>query len=729
MKPTSLLVLPALALLAACQQPLRFHDPEHRGVLPSALAPFADHREFAHPPTKLAAIAASAEEEAEFDRLQVIEFDDEGELWERPTWLAPRNSAEAIAATAPGATVRPSQFERTLAAVRLARARCRNLTVVVFVHGWKHDANRTDYVAEVGNLAEVARFVKLRNDQHRKADEDTRLLGISIAWRGTPWNALRSLTPGGDVVSALNAIPLNLTLWNRLATAERVGRPAATQVVLTLAGEAKRLDVGPPDNPFAPARVIFIGHSMGARVLERAVAQAVVGATHLHAPAALESAAELKQLTAARPGLEQSRKEAETASHAAQEALRAAEEDLRSAHSAADAQRAAVAAQPGRLASLATATLDWIAEKARALRAEFTPAAAAEPDATTLLADLAAFETKLALAPDPTAAQAELAALRARIAAHLADREKLAATLTAAQAKVAAGTTAAAAASAALDTTRALCAARDEALRLNATLALRARRRLDSAFARPADLVLLFNPATEAVVSRQLAEALRNPWLDAAAHQARTALNRDEAHPAASLAEVPPWIISVSSTADAATDKFFPLGGTVRGWLRSYRDADQKRFFRRTAPHVPEFCNYTIPLLAAADWPQSDNWLARNLTLAQVGQWRAQHFPKPEAPPAVPSRETPASRLHAERLAQLHAGQFDDRLVLAPEGAYLIEPEPKTPGNDHPGYWVMRADPKLIQGHNDEFSPRALALVAALLRVSGFENLRPSAPR
>ncbi len=120
-----------VAMQTSCQ-PLAFHDPVHRrDPVPPEFAGFSDYKTFHEPPEREPAKPLSSEEDDGFDRVQVIEFDDEGELWQQPRWLDPNNPSLPV-----------SQFERALGVVRAARARDVDLNLIVFIHGWKHDANR-----------------------------------------------------------------------------------------------------------------------------------------------------------------------------------------------------------------------------------------------------------------------------------------------------------------------------------------------------------------------------------------------------------------------------------------------------------------------------------------------------------------------------------------------------------------------------------------------------------
>lgn len=101
---------------------------------------------------------------------------------------------------------------------------------------------------------------------------------------------------------------------------------------------------------------------------------------------------------------------------------------------------------------------------------------------------------------------------------------------------------------------------------------------------RPADLILLLNPAADSLYSRQFVEAVNDAELL-------------RAIPRSVSAASPPWIVSISSSADWATGQVYGWSSYL-GWpFRSYRsdsDRDQRRFFGTPAPHNPHFRNFTL---------------------------------------------------------------------------------------------------------------------------------------
>ncbi len=715
----------ALGLLASCQQRLAFYDPEHtRQPTPAVLIDFGRHQDFPDPPTNETAKALTGPEDQELDRIQVIEFDDEGELWERPAWLKPQSAPELG---------RLSQFERTIAAVRLARARDVELTVVLFVHGWKNDANTTDYDAGFGNLAQFATFVSERNSVLRTYDKPgpetrrTRVLGIALAWRGTPWKALRQEPEAGyDVVRLANELPLNLTLWNRLGAAERVGRASATQVMLTLAAEAKRLDIGPKENLSPPAKVIFVGHSMGARVLERAVAQAMIGGAILNAPIAIgfaEKAWKLEQTC------QQHNDDIAEKDRLIEHAVKVVEQLEGDDRDFGRVRKRDNDADNGWKTAWNSFT-EWWAQKMSpfGLAASLPPTGDYASDVDgTLIADAAKALDSLATNPSDekqsqaiATARETLTSLQTQLKTAKDDLRQTRREVEILRQKNAGLEDKLAAARAELKRFKEARSVIHQNLESDRRELTMVSQRRDMALARPADLILLFNPATEAVVSRQIAESLRNPWLERV-EQVREQVvaakeNAGDATKERVVKALPwerPWIISVSSPADRPTKWFFPLGAFFRASLHSYRtDNDQRRFFSQTAPHVAEFCNYEITYLqsnAQRTVSKAEDWISANFSAGRRGPRRAPPGDLPTSAKDPDEKPLPTT----ER-------ECDLQLIIARDHIFAITKRPPDKDQvEHPGYWVIEADRRLIQGHNDEFSERAQALIAALMRRVG----------
>jgi hypothetical protein len=133
----------------------------------------------------------------------------------------------------------------------------KSLNIVVFVHGWKHDARFDDFDAEAfrGNvmhtLAESA------------AKTGMRTLGIYVGWRGGIW----------DINSALQ-FP---TFYDRKGAADHIARGSTRELFAYL----KALRAASKQTTQTPGRRVqltLVGHSFGALIVYNAVSGSIVDA-------------------------------------------------------------------------------------------------------------------------------------------------------------------------------------------------------------------------------------------------------------------------------------------------------------------------------------------------------------------------------------------------------------------------------------------------------------------
>ncbi len=169
--------------------------------------------------------------------LGFIEFDDQGQLFDR----------------AQMSDVIDALYQR-------AAPQNRDLLMVVFVHGWKHNAAPGD-----GNIATFRQALQQLSRAERLISRDSgvprrEVVGIYLGWRGA------SLTA-----------PLlkELTFWERKNTAHKVGRGGVTEVLNRL--ELLRLgkDAIAPGQQ-SRTRLIVVGHSFGGAVVYSALSQILV---------------------------------------------------------------------------------------------------------------------------------------------------------------------------------------------------------------------------------------------------------------------------------------------------------------------------------------------------------------------------------------------------------------------------------------------------------------------
>lgn len=163
--------------------------------------------------------------------LGFIEFDDQGQLWDR------RQMKSVV-----------DKF--------YTEAASKELLIVVFVHGWKHGAKPGD-----GNI-DTFRNVLARLSQDEKRISEMsghparQVAGVYLGWRG------ESLS-----IPVIN----NLTFWDRKNTAEKVGNGGVTEVLNRL--EQLKLDKDSTLPGKSTTKLIVIGHSFGGAIVHNALAQ------------------------------------------------------------------------------------------------------------------------------------------------------------------------------------------------------------------------------------------------------------------------------------------------------------------------------------------------------------------------------------------------------------------------------------------------------------------------
>ena len=155
--------------------------------------------------------------------LLIVEFDDQGLLFdERPLGLL-EERLEALAD--------------------------RNPVIIVFAHGWKHNAASDDgFLDQVrGLLSQAAR------------GSSRPVLGLYLAWRG--------LSLAGDWVWE------NASFWGRQSAAGRVAVGTPREIL----GRLCRFRNGPAGAP-PRASLLIVGHSFGALIVFTAIAQSLIDA-------------------------------------------------------------------------------------------------------------------------------------------------------------------------------------------------------------------------------------------------------------------------------------------------------------------------------------------------------------------------------------------------------------------------------------------------------------------
>lgn len=163
--------------------------------------------------------------------LGFIEFDDQGQLWDR------RQMSDVVGKLA-------------------GEAGTKELLMVVFVHGWKHSAAPGD-----GNIKTFRKVLAQLSDSEAQLGQLTGLpprevAGVYLGWRGG---------------SATAPLIKELTFWDRKNTAQKVGHGGVTEVLSRL--ELIKQDKESTEPGRSRTRLVVVGHSFGGAVVYTALAQ------------------------------------------------------------------------------------------------------------------------------------------------------------------------------------------------------------------------------------------------------------------------------------------------------------------------------------------------------------------------------------------------------------------------------------------------------------------------
>ena len=163
--------------------------------------------------------------------LGFIEFDDQGQLWDR------KQMSEVVGKLA-------------------GEAGTKELLMVVFVHGWKHSAAPGD-----GNIQTFRKVLAQFSDSETQIARLTgipprEVAGVYLGWRG-----------GSVTVPLLE----DLTFWDRKNTAQKVGHGGVTEVLSRL--ELIKQDKESIEPGRSHTRLVVVGHSFGGAVVNTALAQ------------------------------------------------------------------------------------------------------------------------------------------------------------------------------------------------------------------------------------------------------------------------------------------------------------------------------------------------------------------------------------------------------------------------------------------------------------------------
>ena len=185
-------------------------------------------------PTETVVTPATSKTARDIYRLAFIEFDEQGDFWDR------------------------EQLRKTVQAIRDTG---RPILLVSYIHGWQNNSREVD-------ADDVAQFrgllARLTADQTVQLS-GLQVFGVYVSWRG---RVVHKVNP---VVDAVTWLFKEGSFYSRKNAATRISSSTPiTEAIFTLIKTARR------DTP-GNSRCVVIGHSFGALVLEKALAQALVG--------------------------------------------------------------------------------------------------------------------------------------------------------------------------------------------------------------------------------------------------------------------------------------------------------------------------------------------------------------------------------------------------------------------------------------------------------------------
>ncbi len=176
--------------------------------------------------------AGSVIEETDAYTLGFIELDDQGWLWTRP------------------------QLETVLSKLE-EEDKEQPLLLLVFVHGWKHNARHDDGNVEMfrHNLASLHEVEQELSKERKRAPR--RVAGVYIGWRGL------SIKP---------RVLKEFSFWDRKSTAHEVGRGAISEVLMRLEDFRNESRRRRPEGTW----LIVVGHSFGGAAVFSALAPTLI---------------------------------------------------------------------------------------------------------------------------------------------------------------------------------------------------------------------------------------------------------------------------------------------------------------------------------------------------------------------------------------------------------------------------------------------------------------------
>ncbi|WP_233383346.1 hypothetical protein [Methylobacterium sp. C25] len=155
--------------------------------------------------------------------------------------------------------------------------------VIVFIHGWRHDARIGDgNVADLRLYAAHAARVLQERCQIEASACDTKVTAIYVGWRGARVDEQGLKERFGDTVGGfLGNLSAGATLFDRKPVSEAIA-PAAVSALRTLESVLAPPLGHKPDDPRARNKMLVVGHSLGGNMLATGLKEDLVKAVRRH---------------------------------------------------------------------------------------------------------------------------------------------------------------------------------------------------------------------------------------------------------------------------------------------------------------------------------------------------------------------------------------------------------------------------------------------------------------
>ena len=198
--------------------------------------------------------------------LHFVEFDDQGLQYPAEMFCEP--GKPCIGRRSDGLQYPAGAFQINNLMTQLNQSvagKTGGLAVVMFIHGWKHNARADDE-----NLANFRKLLMTAAAIEGQQKTGRRVAGIFVSWRGQSID-----------VDGIN----NVTFWSRKTAAMHVAEGSSRELFARLrgfkcahnaTGEPGKRDCNQPATPDEPIKIVLIGHSFGGLILYNSISGSLI---------------------------------------------------------------------------------------------------------------------------------------------------------------------------------------------------------------------------------------------------------------------------------------------------------------------------------------------------------------------------------------------------------------------------------------------------------------------